>query len=279
MVDVVFSVFDEKEGPIPIFTTIKDEILAKKISVKSMVSTLINVDKGPMDRLQGEAIIPFPNENKIAFIFFFCLYDQKVMDEENRILSLSVIVDNEKKSRLYNNAIALSQSAIKIKEEITRDYKYTQVLPDKLVDMLVNWGRSIEEDEEAILTEKEKVIFSLRELLALFPVKRSFRNYQDPLLPLFAGLMFKIPVVLVGSNEAFLLEVTDLFRKFVPTRVLDVRLLAPPADKSKIKSYKIPKGDLILLNIEQYTLAMFYQDPVVIVQIGGMTECMNYNIP
>ncbi|MFX1534241.1 MAG: hypothetical protein ACFFDI_08480 [Promethearchaeota archaeon] len=278
MAEIVFSIFDEKKGPIPIFTTIKDFNLAKKIAVKSMVSTLTNVQRFPSHMLQGEAILPFPNENKIAFIFFSVL-DRKIEVWENSIISLSVVVDNDKKSGLYASAIALSQAAVEIKDQLNEEYKYGQTLPDKMVEKLLEWSKIVEEKGKAIIPKEKRPSFSLHDLFELFPVIKSFRSYKDPLVPLFLGLMFKIPIILVGSDKAFLLEITDLFRKFVPHHELDVRPVALPVDKSKVKTYKIPRADLILLNEKQYKHFSYHSDPIVIGEMGGKMSYINYSIP
>ena len=103
MADVIFSAFDERAGPIAIYSTINDPVLTKKIAVKSIVSTLTSVRTSSSERLEGEAIIPFPNENRIAFIFYTSL-DQKTEGGEYRVISLSAVVPNEKKTGLYSNA-------------------------------------------------------------------------------------------------------------------------------------------------------------------------------
>jgi hypothetical protein len=107
MADVIFSAFDERAGPVAIFSTFKDPVLTKKIAVKSIVSTLTSVRSSASERLEGEAIIPFPNENLIAFIFYTSL-DQRTEGGEFRVISLSAVVSNERKTGLYANATVLS---------------------------------------------------------------------------------------------------------------------------------------------------------------------------
>jgi hypothetical protein len=66
MADVVFSAFDERAGPIAVFATIKDPVVSKKIAVKSIVSTLTSIRSNTSENMEGEAIIPFPDENLIS---------------------------------------------------------------------------------------------------------------------------------------------------------------------------------------------------------------------
>lgn len=44
------------------------------------------------------------------------------------------------------------------------------------------------------------------------------------MVPLFYGLFTKIPVVVVGPNVEFLLEIADLLRGYMPDEELNVRL-------------------------------------------------------
>ncbi|MFX0149531.1 MAG: hypothetical protein ACFFAJ_02010, partial [Candidatus Hodarchaeota archaeon] len=165
MADVIFSAFDERAGPMAIFSTIRDEVLTKKIAVKSIVSTLTSVRTSTSERLEGEAIIPFPDENRIAFIFYSSL-DQKTESGENRVISLSAVVSNEKKTGLYSKATVLSQAAAEIKEALNTGYIFGQALPNDLVRKLEDWGRITEVEEEAIIAEKE-IKFGLRGLFEL----------------------------------------------------------------------------------------------------------------
>ena len=114
MVDVVFSIFDERAGPTAVFSTISDSILTKKVAVKSIVSTLTSVRTSSSEKLEGEAIIPFPDEKKIAFIFYASL-NQKTEGGENRVITLCAVTSDEDKTTIYSNVTNLSQSAVEIK--------------------------------------------------------------------------------------------------------------------------------------------------------------------
>jgi len=271
---VIFSAFDERAGPMAIFSTIKDPVLTKKFAVKSIVSTLTSVSTSATERLEGEAIIPFPNENRIAFIFYTSL-DQKTEGGEYRVISLSAIVPNEKKTRLYSKATVLSQAAAEIKDALNSSYVFGQALPNDLVRKLEDWGRITEAVEEFIIAEKE-IKFGFRSLFELFPVKKGLRSYDDPLVGLFLGVMAGIPVVLVGPNIEFLLEITDLLREFMPEEELDVRLSIGLDYKSQAVASKIPRADIILLDEVQDKRKNFYRDPVILVGVGRKTRYVNY---
>ena len=277
--DVVFAAFDERVGPIAVYSTITDPIMTKKIAVKSIVSTLTSVKTSATEKLEGEAIIPFPDENKLAFIFYTSL-DQKTEGGENRVISLSAIVENEHKSLLYSQATVLSQEASKLKIALNTNYKYGEKLSNSLIKQFEDWGQMTSSTETAIIAEKQ-IDFNVHSLFDLFPSKQSLRKYEDPLVHLFLGIVIKVPVVLVGPNVEFLLEIADVLRGCLPNEELDVRLAISLHVQSihHAISYGIPKADLVLLNEDQYRNALFYREPVILVRIGRDSRYDNYNPP
>jgi hypothetical protein len=277
--DKIFSAFDERLGPVPVYSTIKDPILTKKIAVKSIVSTLTSVQTSTSEKLEGEAIIPFPNENKLAFIFYASL-DQKTEGGEHRVVSLCAIVETEQKSSLYTNATTLSQEASQLKNSLNKYYIYGQELSSDLKKQFEAWGQKATKIEVEVIPEKQ-ITFNIHSLFDLFPVEKSLRKVEDPLVPLFLGMFVKIPVILVGPNIEFLLEIADLLRGYFPNEELDVRLALSLHVKSlhHAISYGVPRADLILLNEDQYRRALFYREPIIIVRIGKDPRYDNYHPP
>ena len=101
-----------------------------------------------------------------------------------------------------------------------------------------------------VIAEKE-VEFGLTGLFKLFPEKKERSGYSDPLTPLFFGLMSKIPIILIGPQIEFLLEITDMIREFLPDEELDVRISIDLKDPSNAATFKIPRADIILLDEQQ----------------------------
>ena len=192
MADVVFSAFDERAGPIAVFTTINDSIISKKIAVKSIVSTLTSIRSNTSENIEGEAIIPFPDENLISFIYYTTL-SQRTETGELRVVTLSAVVPKDKNSLLYSNAAFLSQSALRIKALLNDTYVFGKPLPKDLTTELKGWGKLKEAPTSDIIAERV-IEFSLSTLFNLFPAKKGRRSFSDPLLQLFFGIMAKIPV-------------------------------------------------------------------------------------
>ncbi len=275
MADVILSAFDEKVGPVAVFTTIKDPVLTKKIAVKSVVSTLTNVRTSSSENLEGEAIIPFPDENIISFIYYTTL-NQRTETGELRVITLSAVVQKENNSSLYANASLLSQKAHRIRGLLETKYQYGQTLSPELIAELEGWGMFKETPSSEVIAEKE-VEFGLTGLFKLFPEKKEKSRYSDPLTPLFFGLMSNIPIILIGPQIEFLLEITDMIREFLPDEELDVRISIDLKDPSNAATFKIPRADIILLDEQQNQKKHFYSDPVVVVGVGRDSKYINYS--
>jgi hypothetical protein len=275
--DVIFSAFDERTGPVAIYSTIKDPILTKKIAVKSIISTLTSVKSFVSGRVQGEAIIPFPDEDKSAFIFYATL-DQKTEGGEHRVISLSAVVENEKGNSLYSKATVLSQVAAQIKDLLNSEFTFGQPITENLTRELNLWGSITEKEENVFIAERE-VESGLQSLLDLFSIKKRLRNCEDPLVHLFFGLLGKIPIVLIGPNIEILLEITNLLKDFIPEKELNVSRSIDLNAKSQIMTSKIPRADIVLLDEAEDKKKQFYKDPVITIRIGRDPRFINYNPP
>jgi hypothetical protein len=240
------------------------------------VSTLTSTKTSATERIEGEAIIPFPDEDLIAFIFYTSL-DQRTEGGEYRVISLSAVVKSEKSTGLYTNATELSRVAFEIKDTMNKIYTFGQPIPPELVTKLQQWGQLTEEKEVELIAEKE-VKIGLRSLFELFPVKKGLRSYSDPLEHLFIGILAKIPVIMVAPNVVFSLEVTDVIRSLLPGEELDVRLAISLEGKSSSFESKIPKADIILIDEKQDKRKNFYTDPVLMIGIGRESTSYNYTL-
>ncbi|MFW9855724.1 MAG: hypothetical protein ACFFFG_11715 [Candidatus Thorarchaeota archaeon] len=140
--DLVFSAFDEKVGPIAVFSTIKDPILTKIIAAKSIISAFRLVDTSTSHPLEGEVIIPFPQEKKVVFIYCTEL-DQRTQSGERRMITLSAVVDQDQNNQLYSSASELSRSATEIRDILNSNYSFGQPLNQQLTNRLEEWLKAI----------------------------------------------------------------------------------------------------------------------------------------
>ena len=100
MVDLTFSIIDPNQGPLVAFTT-SDESFAKKIAVKAQLS----VSMSKVDFNIQDAVLPFPDLEKIGFIFLFKVYGKK----EPVIASITYVVDQTEQMNLYKQIPVLKR--------------------------------------------------------------------------------------------------------------------------------------------------------------------------
>lgn len=288
---VVFSIFDERTGPKSVYSTIDDDILTKKIAVKSIVSTLTDVQGIQGDQVQGEAIIPFPTEGLIAFISYATL-DQKTGGGENQVIALSTVTSDKDPSVLYKKATELSISARRVRAVLNQSFRIDQPINDDIKRLIREWGELTTEIPvtEPIVSEVVEVStsrkFSQIGLAKLFPVKKSLLSALDPLAYAFFGLLTKTPLLLIGSNIEFLLEVAEVFQRAFTKDELSIRLSIafPPqmtsslAGHVQVGSSKIPRASIVVLNEEQYRKTFFYKDPLIVLNVNQDIETVNFEM-
>ena len=160
--------------------------------------------------------------------------------------------------------------------------------------MIIKWGSIIDEKPVAVKPEvtpkvTEKVIykgkFSQLGLFQLFPVKKSLLTSQDPLAYGYFAILSKTPLLLVGSNVEFLLEVAEVFQRVFPEKELSIRLsialperkVASMRGRVEVGSSKIPRADIVVLNEEQYRKSFFYKDPIIVLNVNQQIETINFD--
>ena len=75
-IGVIFSSFDFQKGPVVIFLNNINREFAQKVSVKVIYAALSgHTSIRAEDFITGESIVPFPEENKIVFSYFFPYID------------------------------------------------------------------------------------------------------------------------------------------------------------------------------------------------------------
>ena len=134
---VVVAAFDEKRGPVPVFSTVAD-VIANKVAIKSIVSTL-SAREDNKAKIEGEAIIPFPDEELIGFIYYVSL-DQKTETGDYRVISLTYLAPTSTANNLYINAANLSNEARGIGQHINSKYIYGQPFSAELQSIVTKWG-------------------------------------------------------------------------------------------------------------------------------------------
>ncbi|MHA2334407.1 MAG: hypothetical protein ACXAEU_20440 [Candidatus Hodarchaeales archaeon] len=275
MTGVCFAAFDDRKGPVPIFTTL-EPALASKVAVKSIVSTLSAAQDSR--RVEGEAIIPFPDENLVAFIYYASL-DQLTESGDSRVISLSFLTESEKVNVLYQTAPKLSSQARVISQMINGQYKYGGSLPERIATHLENWGKSEEFSVLEIVSPPEKVRkeIDIIDTFNFYPVQKSFRSYFDPVSYIILSFLLNMPLVLVSPDPQFLLELANVFDKLFNLKELRIELCVPTdPEEQKSWSHEIPRADIVCLANDEYRRSYFSKDPVVIVTTEQEVKTPNH---
>lgn len=272
---VVFAAFDERRGPVPIYYNSTQD-LATKVAVKSIVSTLSQITTDTAEKIEGEAIIPFPDEKLVGFIYYTSL-DEKIITGDRRVISLSCLAPSDKVNILYQNAPMLSGKAREIAVAINQKFKYGTSLEKEIEDDLASWGTI--EAKEVVEEVKEKI--GLFDIFAFFQPQKEFRSGRrrtaDPIALFLLSFLYNAPVVLVGPDPRFLLDIAGIMDEVFEMKELRIQLTIPIGDDATGWTHKIPRADIVALTSDQFKRSFFSKDPIMIITTDGELKTPNHN--
>lgn len=269
---VVFAAFDDRKGPVPVLSTPGIEAsTANKVAIKSIVSTL-SAREG-QQRVEGEAIIPFPDEDLLGFIYYVSL-DQTTQTGDHRVISITYLAPSHTANQLYTNAAALSHEAREIGEKINTMFAYGEPISAELEGIIFSWGTSEEVAEVAVEEAVEDKPMTLFDLYSFFPPVTGFRKYEDPLSYAILAFLQEVPVVLSGPDPKHLFDFANLLQELFHLKELRIELTIPVISKfASQKIQKIPRADIVLLTDEQFKRAFFSRDAIVILTTYQELKC------
>ncbi len=274
---IVFTVFDDTIGPLPVLSSLSssEKSIGNRVAIKSIMSTMsekINSNA----KIEGEAIIPFPDEGLIGFVYYISL-DQKNANNKHRIVSITYLTANSASNKLYANAATLSKEAKEIGEFINTNYIYGEKLSTELKNTILNWGKS---NEENFQLKIEKSL-SLINLFNIFKPITGIRRYEDPLGYALIAFLHENSVIVTGSDQNNLSDTAELFQKMYHLKELRIEKMFSSNSKklNLIGLQKIPNMDLILLSDDQYENSSFNNEPLVILRLSTKKfKLLNYFI-
>jgi hypothetical protein len=270
---IVVAAFDDKKGPVAIFSTLKNEALINKIAVKSIVSTLSARDTNSKEKMPpGEAIIPFPDEDLLGFIYYVSL-DQKTETGDFRVLSLTFLTSTSGGTDLYSNAPILSLEAKEISDLINEKYVYGQMFSSELQNEVLTWGsrKSSESKEEIIISTPERKKFDLYDLYSFFSPKKSL----DPIAYVLLAFFQNIPIILTGPDPQHIIDFANLFQNLFQLKELKIELNLPSTTKNEPS--KISRSDIVLLTDSQYRKSFFSITPILVITMDQEIKTLNFN--
>ena len=269
---VVVAAFDDKRGPVPVFSTVSD-VIANKVAIKSIVSTL-SAREDNKEKIEGEAIIPFPDEELIGFIYYTSL-DQKTETGDFRVVSLTYLAPTSQANLLYSNAAELSTEARGLGQEMNTKFMYGQPFPTDLITLIMNWGTTQVAVETPVPEQapKEKHL-SLNDLFTFFTAKKN----ADPLAFVFLAFLQSVPVVLSGPDPQHVIDFANLFHDLFHVKDLRIELNMLSSGKSDVaRMSKIVRADIVLLTEAQFQKSFFTREPVVIITMDQELKTPYHN--
>ncbi|MHA2298349.1 MAG: hypothetical protein ACXAEU_08070 [Candidatus Hodarchaeales archaeon] len=142
--EIVFSVFDDSLGPIPILSTKEeDEEFGQIIAFKSQLTLSLAFISDEIKN--AEAVLPFPEIGKIAYAFLFGVRTTGNSSKRHAecVASLSYVVEKSEQMNFYQKIPLLKKQASRIAEVLREEYQYEgkdQVLSEKLKDHIKSFG-------------------------------------------------------------------------------------------------------------------------------------------
>ncbi|MFW9992749.1 MAG: hypothetical protein ACFFD4_11935 [Candidatus Odinarchaeota archaeon] len=259
--DVIFSVFDQRLGPIPVFSTRKDEEFILKIAFKSQL-TLSMLDSATQKIETAEAVLPFPDIGKIAYIFLFGVKSIEGTHTEC-VASLSYTEDITEQMNLYRKIPLLKKQAINISKVLALEYEYGgrgQKLSKKLEVLINSYGDSLDDEMDHIETEYADKKIRIRDSkegsvdFLLKTVKKGLDGVIYSLVvekPIIVfGHHAEVPLV-VGSLELLvpfkILRKIDYTMTYVDPRDADIIGM----DERLVKYYSVKDNHITLINVKK----------------------------
>ncbi|MFX0092679.1 MAG: hypothetical protein ACFFBD_13030 [Candidatus Hodarchaeota archaeon] len=132
-INVVISIFDEKEGLVPsFFTTGVSKTLAEEVAMSSLTHSFLGTTTST-----GDLILPFPQVKKIAFVYYFHLSNLR----PNVVVraAITLLFPENIKNKLYDHRSELKQ----LIERYVRKIDIENVNTDIIGDLIKRGGEQL----------------------------------------------------------------------------------------------------------------------------------------
>ncbi len=215
---VCFSVFDHIKGPRPVFFQGVGQEMARKVALKSQM-TLSMMSQKTIE--SADAVIPFPEEEKIAYVFLFTI-EGEFVKEKNSVASLSYIVDHGQQMNFYKQVSLLRRQAEQIADGIKQGYYYDPEkyeLSKSLEKTIGEWGQDLASTEMIIEEEVRKTRVTIRRADQRGSFQFFFRMVRKDADQLIRAVILGETIVIVGDEPLVDLMQSTL-ELFVPHRTL-----------------------------------------------------------
>ncbi|MFW9992099.1 MAG: hypothetical protein ACFFD4_08545 [Candidatus Odinarchaeota archaeon] len=216
--DIIFSVFDNELGPIPIFSTKKgDYNFGLKIAFKSQLTlSMIDIDKFE----STEAVLPFPDIKKIAYVYLFVIKTPFSPRTES-IASLSYVINVDDQLDLYKRIPILRKQVTSIASTIMEEYTYRkkEALSEKMINLITSYGSDLTsgiDTMESELTAKKIRMRESKEGNLDYLLKKINKGLDTAM----HALLVENPVVVVGDDPIRVSIVVGSLELLVPFKIV-----------------------------------------------------------
>ena len=260
--DVIFSVMDKRTGPVPVFSTKKeDDLFCKKVAFKSQM-TLSMMSSDTI--YTTDAILPFPDINKNAYVFIFGIY---LEDRTETVATLSYIISSSEQMNLYKKVPILRKQAESIAEVLKTSYHYSGEfkLSGELEKLLRSFGteESLNVQFQTLEEQLKPRKITLHQIGSESgSIKFLLETFKNGIESILYSLLINEPIIIIG-NQAVIPVVISSIEQLVQFRTLQkVAYTTEFIDPSNADLIGIPpqlEGEykdknVIIINLEKKTI-------------------------
>ena len=199
--DILFSVFTQKKGPIPVFHTLSSQD-ATRVAFKSQ-TTLSMMDRSELE--SAEAILPFTNLDggKLGFIYLFQMKQQDVT-EPDCVASLTYLVPKEQQAFLYSKVPYIKYKAEEIASQIKQYiFEENTPLPKDLQNALKNWYVTEKDTTtEVQIIERRVTLSEKKDVGSIDFLFTQVKKHEDR----FLGAIYRGNPVFITGESSILID-------------------------------------------------------------------------
>ncbi len=236
--DAIISIFDERKGPVILYSSLGDLDVAKKVAVRSYVA--IGAMEEAQDLSGRHAVVPLPSLNKIAFYYMFRV-NREIPDSNNALScwgTIGYMSESVSSIDFYRSIPNVQEDIQKIVELIEKDFIYTErenKLSENIIRNLNSLLALVQEEKEVVVEPSPEIRFDdfKRADLAFL-----FDYFPEDLDKVIYSLLLEQPLLIIGDIKDLIQKVVVTLEFLIPHRLLK---------KEYLITYVDPKGEDILI--------------------------------
>ncbi|MHA2294522.1 MAG: hypothetical protein ACXADA_00825 [Candidatus Hodarchaeales archaeon] len=241
--DVIFSVFDNREGPLILYSSLDSPEKAQKIAIRSFIA--IGAMEEDQDLRGKQAVVPLPSINKIAFYYMFRVtVKDPILDKKSCWANLGFITDSSSSVNFFHTIPIIQKNIIPIIELIQENFTY-KGRGTKLSGPIITSISSLRtpvlvdnsEDVTSISLRDETLGIQSDEGFQKGDLEFLFGYFKENLDKVIYSLMLEEPILIIGDIKEIVQKTVASLELLVPHRILV---------KKYLTSYLDPKDEILI---------------------------------